>query len=139
MILGVGTDMASAERIGRLLDEKGDRFLTRCFTPGEQAWVEAAAVGHPPRRASGYAKRWAAKEACAKALGLGIRDDIFLKDIAVVNDAAGKPLIELSGGAKERLTHLTPGGMTAWVHVSLSDEGPMALAFVVISAERTAP
>ena len=137
MILGIGTDMASAERIARILAEKGDRFITRCFAPEERARVEESAGGEARRRASGYAKRWAAKEACAKALGLGIRDDIFLKDIAVVNDAAGKPMIELSGGAKERLTRLTPDGMTASVHVSLSDEGAMALAFVVISAERS--
>ena len=134
MILGIGTDMCNIDRIARALDRHGARFIARCFAPAERDHVEAASKGDPARRAAGYAKRWAAKEACAKALGLGIRDDIVLKDIAVANDAAGAPALTLSGGAKERLTKLTPGGMTARIHVTLSDEPPLALAFVVISA-----
>ena len=86
-------------------------------------------------RAAGYAKRWAAKEACAKALGLGIRDGIHLKDMAVVNDADGQPGLVLLGGAKDRLTAITPQGMTSQIHLSLTDDAPMAMAFVVISAE----
>lgn len=134
MILGIGTDITSIDRIEETLARQGERFLERCFAPAERAHVEAAAKGDEKRRASGYAKRWAAKEACAKALGLGIAGEVFLKDIAVTNDEAGKPALTLTGGAKERLTRLTPGGMTSYIHVSLSDEPPMALAFVVISA-----
>jgi holo-[acyl-carrier protein] synthase len=135
MILGIGTDISNIDRIEDILKKQDARFLDRCFTEGERAYVEAVAKGDTKRRAAGYAKRWAAKEAGAKALGLGIRDDVFLKDIAVVNDAAGAPALILSGGAKERLTALTPKGMTAYIHVSLSDEPPQALAFVIVSAE----
>jgi holo-[acyl-carrier protein] synthase len=131
MILGTGTDITSIARIEKALARNGARFLARCFAPSERKYVEALAK---PRRAAAYAKRWAAKEACAKALGLGIRGDIFLKDIVVVNDRSGKPALTVKGGAKQRLTRLTPKGMTAYIHVSLSDEPPMALAFVVISA-----
>lgn len=134
MILGIGTDMASIARIAGILQDHGDRFVQRCFAAEEQAKVEGAARGNPDVRAAGYAKRWAAKEACAKALGLGIREEVFLKDIVVINDAEGKPGLTLKGGAKDRLTALTPKGMTSHIHVSLSDEPPLALAFVVISA-----
>jgi holo-[acyl-carrier protein] synthase len=134
LILGIGTDITSIDRIEALLAKQGERFLDRCFTPAERAHVEAAAKGDIKRRAAGYAKRWAAKEACAKALGLGIREHIFLKDIAVTNDTAGAPALDLTGGAKERLTSITPPGKTARTLLSLSDEPPMALAFVVVSA-----
>ncbi len=132
MILGIGTDIASIDRIARVLGDHGDRFTARCFAPEERARVEKNA--DEKSRASGYAKRWAAKEACAKALGLGIREQIYLKDIAVVNDDAGRPSLALAGGAKTRLSELTPAGMTPRIDVSLSDDGGMALAFVVISA-----
>jgi holo-[acyl-carrier protein] synthase len=135
MILGVGTDIASIARIQGVLDDHGARFTQRCFSENERAYVEAAAKGDAAARAAGYAKRWAAKEACAKALGLGITEEVFLKDIEVINDAGGKPALRLLGGAKDRLTALTPKGMTSHIHVSLSDEPPLALAFVVISAE----
>jgi holo-[acyl-carrier protein] synthase len=135
MILGIGTDITNIERIADALARQGERFQDRCFGSEERSYIETAAKGDAMRRAAGYAKRWAAKEACAKALGLGIREHIFLKDIAVVNDTAGAPGLLLSGGAKERLTQITPEGMTASIYVSLSDEPPMALAFVVISAE----
>ncbi|MBI1215123.1 MAG: holo-ACP synthase [Alphaproteobacteria bacterium] len=138
MILGIGTDMAAVARIEDVLQRHGERFLDRCFAPEERAWVEKAAAGDARRRAAGYAKRWAAKEACAKALGHGIRDEIFLKDIAVINDSMGAPSLALSGGAKERLTQITPKGMTPYIHISLSDEAETALAFVVISAGRGA-
>jgi len=134
MILGIGTDLVKIDRIADILARQGERFITRCYSDAERQKVETTANGDEALRAAGYAKRWAAKEACAKALGLGIRDNIFLKDIAVVNDGAGRPSLTLSGGAKERLTALTPEGMTSHISVSLSDEPPLALAFVVLSA-----
>jgi holo-[acyl-carrier protein] synthase len=134
VILGIGTDITSIDRIEAILARQGERFLERCFAGAERDHVEGAAKGDIKRRAAGYAKRWAAKEACAKALGLGIREEVFLKDIFVANDPEGAPSLTLAGGAKERLTAITPAGMTAYVHVSLSDEPPMAAAFVVISA-----
>jgi holo-[acyl-carrier protein] synthase len=134
LILGVGTDLASIDRISGILREQGERFISRCFAPEEREKVEKSAKGNDSLRAAGYARRWAAKEAAAKALGLGIREDVFLKDIVVVNDDAGKPSLILRGGAKERLTALTPAGMTAKIYVSLSDEPPMAAAFVVVEA-----
>ena len=136
MIIGIGTDIASIDRISRVLGDDGARFTERCFAPEERARVEKQT--DEKSRASGYAKRWAAKEACAKALGLGIREQIYLKDIAVVNDEAGRPSMALAGGAKDRLTELTPAGMTPRIDVSLSDDGGMALAFVVISAGNAA-
>lgn len=134
MILGIGTDLTNIDRIAETLARHEDRFVERCFSAEERAKVETSAKDNPQLRAAGYAKRWAAKEACAKALGLGIRNEIYLKDIMVVNDAAGQPSLLLSGGAKERLTAITPTGMTAQIHISLTDEASMALAFVVISA-----
>lgn len=134
MIIGTGTDIVSIDRIRAVLLDHGERFIERCFTDDEREHVERRAGRDSDIAVAGYAKRWAAKEACAKAMGLGIRDHIHLKDIAVVNDSAGKPTIRLEGGAKERLTSLTPRGMTVDIHVSLSDEPPYALAFVVISA-----
>lgn len=133
MILGIGTDMASVERIETVLQKHGDRFTARCFADEERGLVESRANGDPGVRASGYAKRWAAKEACAKALGLGIRDDIYLKDIVVTNDRDGKPSLELRGGAKKRLDALAAPNTAPVIHVSLTDEKRMALAFVVIS------
>lgn len=135
MILGIGTDLADINRLQEVLEKHTDRFIDRCFGAEEREKVEKSANGDMAARAAGYAKRWAAKEACSKALGLGIRNDIYLKDIVVINDAEGRPSLQLSGGAKDRLTALTPKGMTAQLHVSLTDEPPMALAFVVISAE----
>lgn len=132
MIIGIGTDIANISRIAATLAEHGERFVNRCFSAVEQAH---AAQSKDP--ASTYAKRWAAKEACAKALGLGIRDSIYLKDIAVENDALGKPALRLSGGARERLAALVPAGMTPRIDVSLSDEPPIAMAFVIISAEKS--
>ena len=135
MIIGTGTDIVSIDRIRAVLLDHGERFIERCFTEEERGHVERKAGANSDIAVAGYAKRWAAKEACAKALGLGIRDHIHLKDIAVVNDSAGKPAIQLTGGAKERLTRITPESMTVDIHVSLSDEPPMALAFVIISAK----
>ena len=141
MILGIGTDLTSIARITHVLEKHGERFIARCFGKEEAEGVEKRAEGNAQLRAAGYAKRWAAKEACAKALGLGIRNEIYLKDIVVVNNADGQPRLVLTGGAKDRLTAITPEGMTAQIHVSLTDEASgeglgtgMALAFVVISA-----
>lgn len=130
MILGIGTDMVDIQRIAETLDRHGDRFVARCFSAAERSHIEKT----PFSRTAGYAKRWAAKEAVAKALGLGIRSGIFLKDISIINDQWGRPSVEVSGGAAARLTALVPKGMRPVLHVSLADEPPMALAFVVISA-----
>lgn len=134
MIIGIGTDITSISRIEDLLAEQGERFIRRCFSAEESEYVEKSADKNPQRRAAGYAKRWAAKEAAAKALGLGIRDGIFLKDIVVINDAAGRPTLVMRAGAGARLAELTPAGMKADIQVSLSDEERTAHAFVVISA-----
>ena len=129
MILGVGTDLANIERISATLARFGDRFRNRVFTPTEQRKAE--------RRkdvAGTYAKRWAAKEACSKALGTGLRMGISWKDMAVSNLPTGQPVRELSGWAKERLDAITPPGHSAVVHVTLTDDHPWAQAFVVIEA-----
>lgn len=135
MILGIGSDIMNTERISKIVEEYGERFIGRCFAPEERERVETVAKGNLRLRALGYAKRWAAKEACAKALGLGIREDVFLKDIIVINDSKGKPDLVLKAGAKDRLSAITPKGLSAKIHVSLSDDPPVAFAFVVISAE----
>ena len=145
LILGIGTDLAIIERIAGVLEKHDTRFIVRCFGTEEAERVEKQSAGDAQLRAAGYAKRWAAKEACAKALGLGISNDIYLKDIVVVNNTDGQPQLALTGGAKDRLTAITPEGMTAHIHVSLTDEAAgeksgakagagLALAFVVISA-----
>ena len=129
MILGVGTDLANIDRIAATLARFGDRFRNRVFTPTEPRKAE--------RRkdvAGTYAKRWAAKEACSKALGTGLRMGISWKDMAVSNLPTGQPVMELSGWAKERLDAITPPGHSAVVHVTLTDDHPWAQAFVVIEA-----
>lgn len=129
MIIGIGTDLANIERIGRTLDRFGDRFKNRVFTQTEQARAE--------RRkdvVSTYAKRWAAKEACSKALGTGIAMGISWKDIAVSNLPSGQPTMALTGWAKDKLDDMTPEGHTAHIHVTLTDDHPWAQAFVVIEA-----
>ena len=129
MILGVGTDLANIDRIQGTLDRFGDRFRNRVFTEIEQAKAE--------RRkdvAGTYAKRWAAKEACSKALGTGLRMGIAWKDMAVSNLRSGQPQMHLTGWALERLKEMTPDGHEAVVHVTLTDDHPWAQAFVVIEA-----
>lgn len=133
MIIGIGSDLCAIPRISDVLLEHQERFVLRCFSEAERNHVETASKGNHDARAAGYAKRWAAKEACAKALGLGVRNSIYLKDISVENDDMGKPSLKLSGGALERLSVLA-GTRTPRIDVSLTDEPPMALAFVVISA-----
>ena len=129
MILGIGTDLANIERIAATLERFGDRFRNRVFTPTEQAKAE--------RRADTpgtYAKRWAAKEACSKALGTGLRMGIAWKDMAVRNLHTGQPVMEVTGWAAERLASMTPEGHEAVIHVTLTDDHPWAQAFVVIEA-----
>jgi holo-[acyl-carrier protein] synthase len=134
MILGLGADLASIERIERTLARFGDRFRTRVFTPAEIARAER--LPHPPAT---YAKRWAAKEACSKALGTGLRMGIAWRDMAVVNLPSGQPTMALTGWAARRLAELTPPGHRAAVHVTLTDDHPWAQAFVVIEARPLLP
>jgi len=129
MILGIGTDLANIERIQKALDRFGDRFRHRVFTETER---KRAARTHDP--AATYAKRWAAKEACSKALGTGLRMGIAWKDMAVTNMKTGQPVMHVTGWAKERLEQMTPEGYTAVIHVSLTDDRPWAQAYVVIEA-----
>ena len=129
MILGVGTDLANIERIAGVLDRHGDRFRNRVFTEIEQKKAERR-----QDTAGTYAKRWAAKEACSKALGTGLRMGIAWKDMAVKNLRTGQPVMEVSGWAAERLQDMTPKGYEAIIHVTLTDDHPWAQAFVVIEA-----
>ncbi|MFC5354954.1 holo-ACP synthase [Azospirillum himalayense] len=137
MILGIGNDLIDIRRIEQSLDRFGDRFIARIFTDVERAKSErrAGAAGKHSARAATYAKRFAAKEACSKALGTGFRDGVFWRDMGVVNLPSGQPTMRLTGGALERLQAITPPGMRARIHVTLTDEYPMAEAFVIISAE----
>jgi holo-[acyl-carrier protein] synthase len=129
MILGIGTDLCNIDRIQRVLDRHGDRFRNRVFTPTEQRKAER-------RRdvAGTYAKRWAAKEACSKALGTGLRMGIAWKDMAVSNLRTGQPVMHVTGWAAERLAEMTPQDHEAVIHVTLTDDHPWAQAFVVIEA-----
>ncbi len=129
MILGIGTDLANIDRIAGTLERFGDRFRNRVFTEIEQRKAE--------RRkdvAGTYAKRWAAKEACSKALGTGLRMGISWRDMAVSNLETGQPVMAVTGWAKERLDTMTPKGYEAIIHVTLTDDHPWAQAFVVIEA-----
>jgi len=127
VIIGIGTDLANIERIERTLARFGDRFRNRVFTDIEQRKAERR---HDT--AGTYAKRWAAKEACSKALGTGLRMGISWKDMAVSNLGSGQPRMHLTGWAAKRLARLTPEGMEAHIHVTLTDDHPWAQAFVVI-------
>jgi holo-[acyl-carrier protein] synthase len=133
MILGIGTDLANIDRIEATLARFGDRFRTRVFTEIEQRRAER--MTHP---AAVYAKRWAAKEACSKALGTGLRMGIAWKDMAVSNLPSGQPVMQVTGWAKDRLARMTPEGYTAVINVSLTDDHPWAQAHVVIEALPTA-
>lgn len=127
--MGIGTDLANIERIAATLERFGDRFRNRVFTPTEQATAE-----HRVDVAGTYAKRWAAKEACSKALGTGLRMGIAWKDMAVTNLPTGQPVMHLTGWAAGRLAAMVPPGHRAIVHVTLTDDHPWAQAFVVIDA-----
>lgn len=127
-IVGVGIDITDVRRIENTLERFGDRFTNRCFTETERARSDQRA-----NRGASYARRWAAKEACAKALGTGFRAGVFQSDLGVVNLPGGKPTIELTGGALARLEAMTPPGTRAQIDVSLTDEPPLAQAFVIIT------
>ena len=129
MILGIGSDLCDIRRIESTLDRFGDRFTHRVFTAGERARSDRRAA-----RAPSYARRFAAKEACAKALGTGLRAGVFWRDMEVANLPSGRPTLRLTGGALERLRAITPDGHDAVVHVTLTDDPPLAQAFVVIEA-----
>jgi holo-[acyl-carrier protein] synthase len=131
MILGIGSDLVEIARIEQVIARHGERFLTRVFTPAERARAERRA-----NRVATYAKRFAAKEACAKALGTGLRNGVFWRDMGVVNLPSGRPTLKLSGGALARLQAITPKDYEAQIDLTITDEGPMAQAFVVISALR---
>ena len=134
MILGIGSDLANIDRIAATLTRFGDRFRDRVFTPEEQQKAER-------RRdvAGTYAKRWAAKEACSKALGTGLRMGISWRDMAVSNLRSGQPVMRLTGWAATRLSEMTPDGYEAVIHVTLTDDHPWAQAFVVIEARPAPP
>lgn len=132
MIIGTGSDLIDITRIERTLERHGARFIERCFTPAEIAKAER-------RREAGthvatYAKRFAAKEACAKALGTGFSDGVYFRDIGVVNDPSGRPTLQLAGGALARLMSMVPPGMQPRIHLTLTDEPPLAQAHVIIEA-----
>ena len=129
MILGIGSDIIDIRRIERTLDRFGPRFVERLFTA-----VERRKSDGRRKRAASYAKRFAAKEACAKALGTGFRHGVFWRDMGVVNLASGRPTMALTGGAARRLAEITPPGMVARIDVSLTDDEPQAQAIVIISA-----
>lgn len=130
MILGIGSDLANIERIEATIARFGPRFLNRVFTEGEQA----RAASRPLTVAATYAKRWAAKEACSKALGTGLRMGIAWRDMAVSNLWTGQPSLRLTGWAAARLAQMTPEGHRPVLHVTLTDDHPWAQAFVVIEA-----
>jgi holo-[acyl-carrier protein] synthase len=135
MILGLGNDLIDITRIERTLERFGDRFLDRVFTPEEVA----KARRRGPTMAATLAKRYAAKEACAKALGTGFRLGVYWRDIGVVNRSTGQPTLRLTGGAKARLDAITPAGMEAHIHLALTDEHPLAEATVIIEARPQSP
>ncbi len=129
MIIGLGSDLCDIRRIEETLTRFGERFTNRLFTDTERARSERKAD-----RASSYAKRFAAKEACSKALGTGIRAGVFWRDMGVANLRSGQPTMILTGGAAERLARMVPAGMRPVVHLSLTDDHPYAQAFVIIEA-----
>lgn len=130
MILGIGNDLCNIERITKTVERFGDRFLDRIFTPVERAKAER----RPYTKLGTYAKRFAAKEACAKALGTGFRQGVFFRDIGVVNLSTGAPTLELTGGAAKRLAEITPKRHIATIHLTLTDDHPWAQAIVLITA-----
>jgi holo-[acyl-carrier protein] synthase len=129
-VLGLGNDLCNIERIAQSIERFGDRFINRIFTPIEQA----KANGRAHTRIGTYAKRFAAKEAAAKALGTGFRQGVFFRDIGVVNLPSGRPTLQLTGGAAQRLAAITPTGHEAVIHLTLTDDHPWAQAIVLITA-----
>jgi holo-[acyl-carrier protein] synthase len=130
VIIGIGTDLIDIRRIEKTIERHGDRFLNRIFTEAERARADRRA-----NRIDTYAKRFAAKEACAKALGTGFRRGVFFRDLGVVNLPSGKPTLRLTGGALKRLEAITPAGHQVQIDLALTDEWPLAQAMVVISAD----
>lgn len=129
MIVGIGSDLVDIRRIERTLERFGDRFTHRCFTEIERRKSDRRRL-----RAASYARRFAAKEACAKALGTGFRKGVFWRDLGVANLPGGKPTMELTGGALLRLRELVPDGMRARIDLTITDEPPLAQAMVIITA-----
>ncbi len=134
MILGLGSDITDVRRVAKVIERHGERFLTRVFTESERARAERR-----KNRVETYAKRFAAKDACSKALGTGIRGGVWWRDMGVVNLPSGKPSMKLTGGALKRLQAITPAGCEPQIDLTISDEGPMAVAFVIISAVPATP
>ena len=129
MIIGIGSDLIDIRRIEKTIERYGDRFLDRVFTETERLKSDRRA-----NRAASYAKRFAAKEACAKALGTGLNHGVFWPDMGVVNLPSGQPTMKLKGGAAERLESLLPKNHVAQIHLTITDDYPLAQAFVLISA-----
>jgi holo-[acyl-carrier protein] synthase len=129
MILGIGSDLIDIRRIEKTIERHGERFLDRIFTTVEREKSEKRAA-----RAASYAKRFAAKEACSKALGTGLRRGVFWRDMGVVNLPGGKPTMRLTGGALQRLHQITPAGHEPTIDLSITDDFPLAQAIVIISA-----
>ena len=130
MIIGLGSDLIDIDRIARSIERYGERFIGRIFTETERA----KAARRPLTSAATYAKRFAVKEACAKALGTGLRAGVFWRDMGVVNLPGGRPTLVLTGGALARLEAITPPGMSARIDLTITDEPPLAQAMVIISA-----
>jgi holo-[acyl-carrier protein] synthase len=129
MIIGIGSDLIDIRRVEKTLERFGDRFTNRCFTEVERTKSDRRRL-----RAASYAKRYAAKEACSKALGTGFRKGVFWRDLGVVNLPGGKPTMKLTGGALKRLEDMTPEGMDVQIDLTITDEPPIAEAMVIISA-----
>ena len=129
MIIGIGSDIVDVRRIERTIERHGERFLGRIFTATERAKADRR-----KNRVETYAKRFAAKEACSKALGTGFRAGVFWRDLGVINLSSGRPTMKLTGGALKRLIAITPAGHEARIDITLTDEGPMAQALVIITA-----
>ena len=134
MIIGIGSDLIDIRRVEKTLERHAERFIARVFTEIEKEKSERRR-----ERAASYAKRFAAKEACAKALGTGISRGVFWRDMGVVNLPGGKPTMRLTGGAAERLAELVPAGHEAFIHLTITDDFPLAQAFVVIEARPLRP
>ena len=134
MIIGIGSDLIDIRRIENSLSRFGERFVQRCFTD-----VEIAKSEGRKNRAASYAKRFAAKEACSKALGTGLAQGVFWKDMGVINLPGGKPTMTLTGGAAERLAQMLPPHHRAAIHLTITDDFPLAQAFVIIEALPVAP
>ena len=128
-LIGLGSDLCNIERIANSIDRFGERFINRIFTDIEQAKANRREL----TRAATFAKRFAAKEACAKALGTGFRQGVFWRDMGVVNLPSGQPTLQLSGGAAARLAQITPSGHKAAIHLTMTDDHPWAQAIVLIT------